>query len=520
MSKRNELFSLLTVSCAFLWLAVPGAQAQTCGDCNNDGTVTFADVIATLGPVQGPRLLDCDVTHDGDVTVADAIRIWGSITGPAVLDCLDCGDCNLDRSVDGGDLLTLSTMLNQPVVRAADAACSTDGDLERDSEDLFYLSISQTQGTPLHCSTCGDCDQNGVINILDALVAAQAAVGVRTVPAGRPLDSCDLDGDGMLSIGEATEISRFAAHLEPILSCASGAPTASHGPLVQGPTPLGYCVLGDGDGTPWSYTLAPVPFTPPATPLVGGGAPGSTGTASDLAAMWVSSINGLPASPYVAFQVQAPLNFCFAVYYPPDPSVQVRIVLPSGIPTATTSQPFNPDLIGSFDALLESDVDDDGLSDGDELLAGSDPLEPDTDGDGIGDGKDNCPAESNPKQEDSDNDGIGDVCEPEEVSETPTAVPDFVVTTAGQPILIDAIANDVAGGEGLDPKSAVVVKGTSQGDLVATGDGRFKYLPNTDFSGGDAAVYEVCDFDGLCGEGLIGITVLPDGSGSNNGEGE
>ena len=518
MSKRNVLFSVLTASSIFLLLGVPDAHAQSCGDCNNDGTVDFQDVIATFAPVQGPRLLDCDVTHDGDVNAADAFRIFGSIVGPAVLDCLDCGDCNRDRSFDGADLLSTFNLLNQPVLRAADAACSTDGDLEIGSRDLFETSIGLTQGPPPLCTGCGDCTQNGQVDVLDALVAAQAAVGLRTLPAGRPFAACDLDGDGALTTAEATEISRFAAHLEPTLSCASGVATASHGPLVQGPTPLGYCMLGDGRGTPWPYTLAPVPYLPPATPLPSGTAPGSTGTASDLAAMWVASINALPASPYVAFQVQAPLDFCFAVYYPPNPSVNVRIVLPGCVPTATQTCTVNPEVIGSPDVLRENDADEDGESDGAELEQGSDPLVGDTDDDGILDGYDNCPTTSNPKQQDSDDDGVGDACESEEGPETPMAVADYIVTAMGQPVLIEAIANDVAPGAELDPESAIVVEGTSYGELIATGDGSFKYIPNEDFSGGDVGIYEVCSTNGRCAEGLIGISVLgQENDGSNDG---
>lgn len=518
MSKRN-LGWCLSIVAGIVWgLTGAAARAQTCGDCNLDGTVNVLDVIATLGTIEGPRLQDCDVTHDGVVTLADAVRIAFL---PATVDCPVCGDRNLDRTVDGADLLAVYGAQGQPVIDARDAVSSLDGDLEIAGPDLFYLSTSLTQGTPRHCTACGDCDQNGEIDVLDALVAAQAAAGLRTIPAGRPLDSCDLDGDGALSMAEATQISRFAGHLDPTLSCASGVPPSSHAPLVQGPTPLGYCVLGGGQGTSWTYTLAPVPFLPPATPIAGGAAPGSTGSASDLAAMWVSSINGLAGSPYVAFQVQVPFDFCFAVYYPPDPTVQVRVVLPSGVPTATTPRNFNSDLIGSFDVLLEGDFDGDDLSDGDELLGGSDPMDPDTDGDEIGDGDDNCPIDDNPQQQDSDNDGVGDACDPPETSEAPTAVPDYAVTTQGQPVLIDALANDVPGtGGDLDPQSAAVVAGTDHGELVATGDGRFKYLPDADFTGGDAGSYQVCDADGQCGETLIGVTVLPDGSGGGNGGGQ
>src|SRR6185503_5658667 len=59
------------------------------------------------------------------------------------------------------------------------------------------------------------------------------------------------------------------------------------------------------------------------------------------------------------------------------------------------------------------DSDDDGLSDGEEVLSlGSDPNDSDTDDDGRLDGEDNCPSRSNWDQRDEvhPND-VGDVCD-------------------------------------------------------------------------------------------------------------
>lgn len=62
----------------------------------------------------------------------------------------------------------------------------------------------------------------------------------------------------------------------------------------------------------------------------------------------------------------------------------------------------------------DPDTDDDGVNDGDEVAAGTDPLTSevtDSDGDGVDDDADNCPAISNASQADYDNDGAGDACD-------------------------------------------------------------------------------------------------------------
>ncbi|MDB2329084.1 gliding motility-associated C-terminal domain-containing protein [Flavobacteriaceae bacterium] len=58
---------------------------------------------------------------------------------------------------------------------------------------------------------------------------------------------------------------------------------------------------------------------------------------------------------------------------------------------------------------LDSDTDNDGLSDSEEIIEGTDPLDPDTDGDGMTDSTDESPLDpSSGGETDTDGDGIGD----------------------------------------------------------------------------------------------------------------
>jgi hypothetical protein len=59
----------------------------------------------------------------------------------------------------------------------------------------------------------------------------------------------------------------------------------------------------------------------------------------------------------------------------------------------------------------DDDDDNDGLFDGEEFLAGTDPLDPDTDDDGVIDGQDICPTVPDPGQQDFDGDHLGNACD-------------------------------------------------------------------------------------------------------------
>ncbi|MDC1329070.1 thrombospondin type 3 repeat-containing protein, partial [Pseudomonadales bacterium] len=76
---------------------------------------------------------------------------------------------------------------------------------------------------------------------------------------------------------------------------------------------------------------------------------------------------------------------------------------------------FNPEQddfdSDSFGNACDSDDDDDGIEDRDEIIAGTNPLASDTDADSFSDKVDNCPLTTNEDQLDTDKDGVGNVCD-------------------------------------------------------------------------------------------------------------
>lgn len=87
-----------------------------------------------------------------------------------------------------------------------------------------------------------------------------------------------------------------------------------------------------------------------------------------------------------------------------------------GVPNASDAFPNDPNEWEDTDNdgtgnNADTDDDNDGLSDTDEINAGTNPLVSDTDGDGDLDGADNCPTVANADQQDSNGNGVGDACE-------------------------------------------------------------------------------------------------------------
>jgi hypothetical protein len=89
-----------------------------------------------------------------------------------------------------------------------------------------------------------------------------------------------------------------------------------------------------------------------------------------------------------------------------------------GVPDDQDSFPNDPDEWADNDSdgtgdNADPDDDNDGLPDGDEATAGTDPFNPDSDGDGTNDGEDAFPTDPG-ESVDSDGDGIGDNDDPDD----------------------------------------------------------------------------------------------------------
>ena len=90
----------------------------------------------------------------------------------------------------------------------------------------------------------------------------------------------------------------------------------------------------------------------------------------------------------------------------------------------------------------DNDDDNDGLTDLEEVTLGSNPLLVDTDNDGSGDKTDNCPITLNNSQTDTDNDGMGDACDSDDDNDGLTDSEE--VTLGTNPLLVDT-DNDATG---------------------------------------------------------------------------
>ena len=125
---------------------------------------------------------------------------------------------------------------------------------------------------------------------------------------------------------------------------------------------------------------------------------------------------------------------------------------------------------------LDTDTDNDGLNDGDEILAGTDPLNPDSDGDGVPDGEDDFPLDPN-EDTDTDGDGMGNNADSDDDGDGISDDQEIIDGT--DPLNPDSDGDGLNDGdeanEGTDPLNP-----DTDGDGTPDGEDAFPLDPNED----------------------------------------
>jgi RHS repeat-associated protein len=83
---------------------------------------------------------------------------------------------------------------------------------------------------------------------------------------------------------------------------------------------------------------------------------------------------------------------------------------------------------------------------------------------------------------------------------------DSFTVAAGGSILVDVLANDVAGTGAMDAATLTISSPPARGAAVVEA-GRIRYTPNAGASGADGFAYRVCDTAGACGTAVVAVTI-------------
>ncbi|MFM7731191.1 MAG: Ig-like domain-containing protein, partial [Flavobacteriales bacterium] len=227
------------------------------------------------------------------------------------------------------------------------------------------------------------------------------------------------------------------------------------------------------------------------------------------------------------------------------------------------SDPLNP-CDPNINALATNDCDNDGLDNAGETAAGTDNTNPDTDGDGINDGTEvingsdplnacdpnggavltsDCDLDgltgaeealigTNPNDADTDDDGLNDGAEftggtdplnpcdpnpnalPSADCGTPTANNDLYSIPTDITSTINPVLNDIFGIDG-PSTSAITIISVSNGSAVVNDNGTpnnptddlIEYTPVAGTASIETIVYQICDADGDCDQGLITLDI-------------
>jgi hypothetical protein len=95
------------------------------------------------------------------------------------------------------------------------------------------------------------------------------------------------------------------------------------------------------------------------------------------------------------------------------------------------------------------------------------------------------------------------------INDAPDANVDTANTLEDSSVNIQAAANDPDPEGNLNPASAAIISGPTNGGGVSNGDGSFLYIPNANFNGLDSFTYQICDSSSACDTGSAVVLVIP-----------
>ncbi len=175
-----------------------------CGDVNDDGVRNATDALFVLRASVGLEscsLLICDINGDLKIRASDALRLLQYAVGlPVALQCPDvsvtCGNGYLEvkETCDDGD-----TSYNNG--QYCNSAC---------------LLVS-----------CGDTDDSGTVNVLDAQYVLNTSVGNRTCD----VSICDVTGNGLINSTDALRVLMYSVGLPVALKCPAPPETPPAPPI-------------------------------------------------------------------------------------------------------------------------------------------------------------------------------------------------------------------------------------------------------------------------------------------------
>ena len=97
------------------------------------------------------------------------------------------------------------------------------------------------------------------------------------------------------------------------------------------------------------------------------------------------------------------------------------------------------------------------------------------------------------------------------IDDVPDAADDGAAAAEDTPVVIDVLANDVRGADGVDPATGVALAtAPAKGTVVYNGDGTFTYTPTAGQEGEDSFTYTITDGDGDTSTATVTVTLAKD----------